>query len=1274
MKLKAFLMLALLCVVAQGSWAQTSVSDDKTLRDAITDGANIRLATDIQLSKFLNIEGVTVTIDLNGHRLYRNLSSSSDDGHIFWVHDNGNLTIEDSSDNHSGTIEGGKATNGGGINVWPGCTLTVTGGTFKNNSASNNGGAIFVRNGANISISNASFIGNSAADHGGAVWNNGTFAATDCTFENNTASDVGGIYNSVYTENDVTYAGSATLKGCTFTGNTGTTGAGALANAVGATVMTIENCTIQNNTAASNGGGIWNGGTLNMKGEVTVTGNKKASGVNHNVFLKSGTVITILEGSLNSSSRIGVDMETTTGTFTSGFTGSNHITVFTADRSAVVNLALDDDGQACLTNKVMKYYDSSVNSGSRMKTAENVTAITSNTTSLGTIDQTSWYYVSGTIENNHRIEVNGTVNLILADGCLFKANAGLRVEFVNKLNIYAQSAGDGCGKLEAYYNNINDPSYGNDAAIGGNGNRDKWDKGYPGGVITFYGGDITAPTIGGGNGSERGSGYSGGKGGTIIVYGGCLHVDQFMGGGIGKRWITNKFESTISAASIYLSWANSSDRIYVKDYHNLPYLRERFTDGSNSLEPGYTDFDLVNDKTLLPDGDKYTVNIVGDDNCLTHGQYLAYDEVTLAATNGYRVSAIKIKKASDGSDVPMTINGNGTWSFFMPSCDVNVTPTIAEHDYYLIYNGGDVNISATETLNQEGVTSYKYGQTISFTLVDPEENYELQNIDIFKTGDETDIINVYKTNDVYTFTMPEHDVTLSPSWRIVAYDINKSDDMDLYVSEGGTTTINGHVYYKENATVTVAVNIPAGHVLSGFSVNNDFRDGAEVPFTDNGNGTFSFTMPNGNVTISAIYQLDTTHLRLLTGTNAFNTTGQDRYENASNECSYSLLDGKYSTSSGRYTKWCIRGFESGGRYNSENPAYVEFKTEEPVIPKFYTLITGNDNTKFPGRNPKDWTMKAKLYENDEWTPIATVTDDAVLQDVDCTTYLFAFANNNDNAYQYFHFEITSNQGDTYMQLSELQMWVKDGVVLSDYGDNIGIINNNCDKVTNVTLAGRKLWKDGSWNTLCLPFDVSTTSGPLTGYGVVAMTLDTETSSFNDGKLTLNFTDVQGATIPAGTPFIIKWAKDTEHPTIDDPTFTGVTISNAKNNATVADVLTFTGNYATVYITDEEGDNTILYFGAGDMLYYPDAEMAIGSCRAYFQLQGGLTAGEPTSTGQGIKAFVLNFGVETGIHSISEDSEYSEYSDAWFTLDGRRLGSKPDAAGLYIHRGRKVMIK
>ena len=51
MKTNPLFILALLCTLVQGAWAQTCVSSDDELRAAITnDGANITVTADINLS------------------------------------------------------------------------------------------------------------------------------------------------------------------------------------------------------------------------------------------------------------------------------------------------------------------------------------------------------------------------------------------------------------------------------------------------------------------------------------------------------------------------------------------------------------------------------------------------------------------------------------------------------------------------------------------------------------------------------------------------------------------------------------------------------------------------------------------------------------------------------------------------------------------------------------------------------------------------------------------------------------------------------------------------------------------------------------------------------------------------------------------------------------------------------------------------------------------------------------------------------------------------
>ena len=127
-------------------------------------------------------------------------------------------------------------------------------------------------------------------------------------------------------------------------------------------------------------------------------------------------------------------------------------------------------------------------------------------------------------------------------------------------------------------------------------------------------------------------------------------------------------------------------------------------------------------------------------------------------------------------------------------------------------------------------------------------------------------------------------------------------------------------------------------------------------------------------------------------------------------------------------------------------------------------------------------------------------------------------------------------------------------------------------------------------------------------------------------------------IEAGKPYIFK-ASGSD---IAGPTFKGVTISNA-TTPVEKDYVDFVGTYSPIDIFTEEKTN--LYLGANDKLYYPSGEgmtsFTINSFRAYFQLKGGLTAGELSTTegleGQNINALVLNFGEETGIREISKES-------------------------------------
>ncbi len=263
------------------------------------------------------------------------------------------------------------------------------------------------------------------------------------------------------------------------------------------------------------------------------------------------------------------------------------------------------------------------------------------------------------------------------------------------------------------------------------------------------------------------------------------------------------------------------------------------------------------------------------------------------------------------------------------------------------------------------------------------------------------------------------------------------------------------------------------------------------------------------------------------------------------------------------------------------------------------------------------------------------------------------------------------------------------ITLYDDLDNQDVIDENDGNVVNVTLSGRTLYKDGTWNTLCLPFNTGLT-GDLAD--ATLMELDTETDGYehetgvNNGTLYLNFKPAN--TIVAGKPYIIKWVDTNE--VIESPVFEGVTIVGdeagsvtSTDNGEGTGNVTFVGTYSPEEIFTTGKTN--LYLAGDNKLYYPWSDdmtsFKVNAFRAYFRLNNGIVCGEPRQLGS-INDFVLNFGSEeaTGIvdmdlKSASRESGISNpLQQTWYSIDGRRLNGKPISKGIYINNGRKIVIK
>ena len=249
-----------------------------------------------------------------------------------------------------------------------------------------------------------------------------------------------------------------------------------------------------------------------------------------------------------------------------------------------------------------------------------------------------------------------------------------------------------------------------------------------------------------------------------------------------------------------------------------------------------------------------------------------------------------------------------------------------------------------------------------------------------------------------------------------------------------------------------------------------------------------------------------------------------------------------------------------------------------------------------------------------------------------------------------------------------------GTTVVSLSSSSDLTASNLNKPCNLTLTGRTLYKDGKWNTICLPFDYDPAYGVLSGDGVEVYTITDPTSGkgayITDNRLILLWgTNIAGnGVMRAGVPYIIKWTSGSN---LVNPLFTGVvprvtTTADYNNEASGDAQVRFCGTFDLKTVSTK--DQSILFMGNNNTLYYPDgnADTRIGAFRAYFKIGNGASARQ-------LSDFDFNFG-EGETTGILLNTNLTDKTGAWYSISGVRLNGIPTVKGLYIHNGRKEVIK
>lgn len=242
--------------------------------------------------------------------------------------------------------------------------------------------------------------------------------------------------------------------------------------------------------------------------------------------------------------------------------------------------------------------------------------------------------------------------------------------------------------------------------------------------------------------------------------------------------------------------------------------------------------------------------------------------------------------------------------------------------------------------------------------------------------------------------------------------------------------------------------------------------------------------------------------------------------------------------------------------------------------------------------------------------------------------------------------ISWESGETLL-IGSLYVYATGVLSLSDSESNATTLTDNNGKIANVTLG--RTFTQGIWNTLCLPFDV-TTESVKTAFG---QTEDPELRVFSsvEGN-SMKFTAPSG-TVTAGTPFLLNLSTA---PT-SAITFAGVIINNTSTTAVTHGGYSFTGVYSPTVIAA-----TNWFLKADGKLYRPGAEteggpvnLTLAGLRAYFTIPS--TNARPLISIDS-DGTATNISPSTIRHPLSTESIY--------TLDGHQI-DYPTAKGIYIVR-------
>ena len=195
------------------------------------------------------------------------------------------------------------------------------------------------------------------------------------------------------------------------------------------------------------------------------------------------------------------------------------------------------------------------------------------------------------------------------------------------------------------------------------------------------------------------------------------------------------------------------------------------------------------------------------------------------------------------------------------------------------------------------------------------------------------------------------------------------------------------------------------------------------------------------------------------------------------------------------------------------------------------------------------------------------------------------------------------------------------------------------RTQDYALMNRTLYKDGYFNTICLPFDVnSIAASPLAGAEIYTFDGGRVVDTGSGNELQLQLSPLTGDQLGKGVPYMLRWTSGDD---LSFLIFDNIIWGTGSDAGQTGDAkVTFHGFYPVTQI--EELNHYNLFLGADDVLYWPKSDgTSMRGFRAYWLVDHSQPSPAPIYRGMPAS---LNIRQKTGVTTGIENDELKTKSD------------------------------